>query len=190
MIGVTISARAVQIAVDRGYAASSDAAMEMHTRLMHPTAKRKFGATTAVTIHADPDLWADLAAWCDERSVIRHGDGDARQREAAVLGRASAKIAGELERLAKHPAYRGVGVRGHDRRALPARRCGEGRWWPTTAQARAHSDGTTFAVEEATLYPRTVLNGGAVFTTWSPDRDRELLGAPEPGLHEPVERNV
>lgn len=171
MIGVTVSERAVHIAIDRSYAGTSDAAMDMHRHLIHPTSKRQYGSNVAVTVHADPDLWVDFAAWCELRSTVRHGDSADRQKEASILGRAAEKITQEIDRLAKHPAYRGIGVRGRDRRALPARRCGAGRWWPTSTQARANSDGTTFTVEVATLYPQSVLQGGAVFTVWSPDRD-------------------
>lgn len=170
MIGLRISGRAARLAVDRGYAASSPVAMEMHQRLVHPTSRDE---RDRLVVHAEPDWWSDLAAWCDDQSYVEYGATRREQLDAAVLSRAAATIRRELGRLAKHPAYRGVGVRGVDRRALPAFRCGSGRWWPTTALAKANSDGTTLTPEAATLYPRTVRQRGQVFTVWSPDRDRE-----------------
>lgn len=181
MICLWLSSRVPALAVDLGYAADGPVAMEMHQRLMHPSNRRMAGTTRMVLIHAEPDQWDHFATWCRNRSYVAAGSTQQDNRDAGALDRAAAKIRTELTRLANHPAYRGVGVRGVDRRALPARRCGDGRWWPTTRQALARGNGATFAVEKATLYPHTVKRGTDVFTVWSPDRDGEGGPAAEPG---------
>lgn len=166
-----LSKRVARAAIAGDLAWSSALGEEMHVALTRPVRPPK-GAWASY--RATPDAWEALAAWCAQNGRVGIGEPRDLRSLADALLRAESRIRAELDRLAKHPAYAAVAVAGVDATCLPARRCGEGQWWPTTRQALIHSDGSTTAVTEATLEPRIVRRGGRVFTLWSADRDAPL----------------
>lgn len=161
-----VGERAARHAIEGGLAAASGRAVDMHIALVSPLGRRQTPLGWMVKADADPDAWDALAAWCERYSTVPVGASPEANREAARMARAATRIEQEMVKLAKHPGYRGVAVAGVSRVALPARRCGGGRWWPTTRMALAHSDGSTAHVEDVMLLPEQVERGRRTYTRW------------------------
>lgn len=143
----------------------ADTAPEMHVAITQGI-KSRSGHIRSV--EAPVEAWLGFLSWLQAEARTVHGDDHKAQARAATLQRAHARIAQEFDRLAKHPAYRGIAVRGTDTAQLPAYRCGEGRWWPSPDMAVAASDGTTLEVEAVILCPATTSMNSQKFTYWGP----------------------
>jgi hypothetical protein len=160
-IGIRIAVSACRHAM-AGNLSDTPLGMEMHVALNNPT-----GASgSRRTIRASVAAWLTFLSWLQAESRTAPGDGHRAEERAACLARARKAISREFDRLAKHPAYRGIAVAGTSTTVFPAYRLGEGRWWPSPDMAWAASDGTTTRMEQADLVPATTQMNGRVFTYW------------------------
>ena len=163
MIEIAVS-DAAALAARRGHLQHlGDAGIEMHLALGVPLGDA--GRFTS-RYTASPEAWDTFVAWAATAGAVRPGATDAAQREARAISRARETVNTTLDRLARHPGYRGVAMAGRHVVVLPARRCGEGRWWPTRRMALANSDGTSLTVEMTDLVPDLIRRRGRVFTMW------------------------
>jgi len=135
--------------------------------LMHVAIGQSVKAGSRRRVRASVEVWLAFLDWLRSQTETIPGDTYEEQRRAGALIRARRAIAKEFDRLAKHPAYRGIGIAGTSSLVLPAYRMGEGRWWPTPDMAAAAADGTTLVMKRAELVPvwRTVV--GREFTEWT-----------------------
>lgn len=152
----------VRAALRSDLAESSDAGLEMHIAMANP-----LSIGQKLRVRASTEAWDALRVWCSQNAHTNPGATASAKAAAAAAGRTERRISDELERLGRRPAYVGKAMVGTQTDVLPARRCGTGRWWPTTRMARANSDGSTLEVELAILRPYRVMRGGRVFTAWA-----------------------
>lgn len=157
----------VRAALRSDLADRSPAGLEMHVAMANPIGRPD--AQGRVRVRATTEAFDALLSWCAENSRVPVGSPAPVKAAAAAAGRTQARISAELDRLARHPGYRGVAMVGTETVVLPARRCGEGRWWPTRRLALSHGDGTTLEVTETMLVPSQVRRHGRIFTVWEPD---------------------
>lgn len=142
---------------------STDAGAEMHVAITRGIRSR---SGKIRSISAPVEAWYAFLLWLEPNALTAPGASHSEQVRAACLMRARDRIAAEFDRLAKHPAYRGVAVRGVDTTEFPAYRCGDGRWWPSPDMALAASDGSTLRVTATTLKPHRVMSNSQQFTSW------------------------
>lgn len=108
--------------------------------VMHVAIGKGRKARTVRTMTAPVDAWLAFEGWCRAEARILSGDGYTANQRAVRLRRAADRIATEFDRLAKHPAYRGIAVAGAQRRAPPRLPHGPGAL-VADAPARPHGWG-------------------------------------------------
>ena len=135
----------------------------MHLRLSQAVPTPRAGR---VQVEAAPDEWVALQRWCERRSKTPYGAPAPERRLAEAAATTARRITQGLDRLAKHPAYRGRAIVGDDTTVLPAYRMGSTRWWPSVSLALRHASSSVARMEATTLVPRRVVRGGRVFTSW------------------------
>ena len=144
--------------------ADAGLAGEMHVAL---NTSKPSPAGVERTVTASIPAWLTFLSWLQAESQTIPGATKKEEARAACLGRAAVTISREFYRLARHPAYRGLGVAGTSTTLLPAvRMAGADRWWPTIDMAFANSDGSTAETEYATLTPKKRAMNGRIFTEW------------------------
>lgn len=151
-----------------------DWAMEMHRRLVDPVEVHDRGFATMAVIEAPPVAWEVLERWIGRTAStapigVRKGDRH-EMRSVASLG---LKVRAELDRLALHPGYHGVMVKGIEPLVLPAFRWRRGDELdlpaPTPGRAIAVSRGSLVDAGEVVtglMAPYAMSMRGETMTTW------------------------
>lgn len=139
----------------------------MHVALGSPERIIPRGFASSAYVRAEPESWEALLAWATAAGKTMPGEGSRKRPSAQRATRLAGRLDRELQRLAMHPAYRGLAVDGVDTSVLPARRkAGDDRWWPTTRLALKSSHGEPDSIEVTELEPHMERLRGRVFTVW------------------------
>lgn len=152
--------------------------VELSAYLSAPKSTQNGGRGNVLRFAFPPRVWDHLASACRRHSVVNAGALHADEVGAAAAAKIHDRITEVVERMSRHPGYRGRGVRGTSRVALPAFRCKgvpKARWWPTPAMAVLNATGTDLRVTEAVLMPWTRQVRGSLVTTWVASDVREHL---------------
>lgn len=174
LIEVVIGAKMIRRVRDAGLL---DVELEAYLSAPKDTQRLHLGDTVRFAL--PPRVWDRIIAACHRGSVVNVGAVKSEEVGAAAAAVIRDRIMEVLERMARHPGYRGRGVRGTSRVALPAFRCKgvpKARWWPTPAMAVKNATTSELHVTEAVLEPWTRMVRGSLVTTWVASDVREGVG--------------
>lgn len=168
---ITLGQGVTRLVLKSSFSSSGDDAMAMHHALANPRRRFTQGFARMVEVGATPDEWETLATWAMREAHSFFGMDRKAQNFCRSMSRLAVKIDGELEKLARHPAYRRIGAAGTTTERLPAWRMDLGAdgylYRPTLLQClkaadfSAHSD-----PEQGYLEPQQEKVRGRVFTRW------------------------
>lgn len=148
--------------VGEGLLSDSSPAGKVASRLAHPSSVVTHGWATMVEVEADPWEWEVLAKWLKAHGVVRPSDPATLRNRARGFSNLARRVDTELDRLARHPGYRGVAVAGVHPILLPAFRCEE-RYAPTPERLRCGA----VDPDVGEMVPVTMKVRSRTFTTWT-----------------------
>lgn len=122
-----------------------------------------------LVVEAPVASWDALSVWLLGHVWLPRGASQPDKLFAAKILRHRDRIAREIDKLAAHPAYRGVAVVGRDTTVLPAfGLVGDSRYWPTFRQAAKRSLAVNSTeMRSGELRPSTQKRGQRYFTHWT-----------------------
>lgn len=152
------------------FATTGPLAMQMHAAVAEPAARSHRGFAAMLEVEAPPECWETLANWVTRVGNAPVGLSNEERRIRDRLWSLAYKVQSELDRLAMHPAYHDVAVKGISSEHLPGWRVeGPGLGHaarPTPFRASAacgHHSGT---MAQGVLVPEMRQVRGAIFTDW------------------------
>jgi len=157
--------------VESGGSTRDDVHLALHVALTAPLSSWTLRTGRMLATDCPVAAVEALRRFCEAQAHVAIGATTAERQQAARWGRWANRLGSELDRLAKHPAYVGLAVRGMQTVVLPAYRavpCGaEARWWPLPRMALdADRAGEASMVAYGLLTPVEVHLRGVEFTRW------------------------